>query len=76
LVKPGSRVVVIYWVELPEGEHLEDVVRQERRKARTSIRTQQGKGRLSWLGARYMTNSKAQQDSGGGVPGLKVSYLP
>ncbi|WP_375759645.1 hypothetical protein [Corallococcus exercitus] len=76
LFDPGSRLVVVYWVELPGGEHLTDVVRQGRRKARTSIRTQQGKGRLSWLGARFMTNNKAQQDEGRGVPGLKVVNLP
>jgi Holliday junction resolvase len=75
LTTPSRHMVVVYWVELPENEKLPDVIRQQRRKSRSSVRTQEGKGRLGWLRARYLEMNKAQQDERGLLPGLKVSHL-
>ena len=71
---PGP-MTVVYWVELPEDERLDDVTRQRRRKVGSSIRTQRGKGYLGWLGARYLETNKARQDASRLIPGLTVSHL-
>lgn len=76
LTNPKQRVVSVYWVEFPDSKQLSDVIRQQRRKSRHSIRTQQGKGSMKWLGARYLQLSKALQDEQPVLPGLKVSHLP
>jgi hypothetical protein len=76
LTTPKQRLVTVYWVELPDNEKLPDVTRQQRRKSNSSVRTQQGKGNMRWLEARYLELSKAQQDEREWLPGLKVSHLP
>jgi hypothetical protein len=76
LANPGRRMVVVYWLELPGDEKLEDVRRQQWRKSKSSVRQQEGKGRLRWLQARFLQLNKAEQDQRGLLPGLKVSHLP
>ncbi|MBN1209232.1 MAG: hypothetical protein JXB05_30525 [Myxococcaceae bacterium] len=76
MTTPSRRMVVVYWVELPETERIPDVTRRQRRKSRSSIRTQEGKGRLHWLRARYLLADKAEQDENEVIPGLRVFHQP